>query len=221
VTGGPDALFRRIEALLAELPPEGSEGVRDAAPALAEFLAALGSANASMNLVSASAARPEELVGNHLRDSLEGLPWLPPPASRRIALLDLGSGGGFPAVPILVVRRDIDGWLVESTRKKARFLSEICARLSLTATVHDARFPDSFPMTTPARFDLLTSRAVADAGRLVRRARPLLRRGARALLWTTERLYPGIRRVSGCGYAAFHKSTRGESRGIAVLQGFT
>jgi len=221
VTEGPDALLRRIEALVAELPPEAAGGVRDAAPALAEFLAALRFANEAMNLVSASAARPDELVGNHLRDALEGLPLLPAPAGRRLALLDLGSGGGFPAVPILLVRRDIDGWLVESTGKKARFLSAICARLSLTASVLDARFPDSFPMTTPVRFDLLTSRAVADAGRLVRRARPLLRQGARALLWTTERLYPGIRRASGCGNAAFHRASRGQSRGIAVLQGFT
>ena len=111
-------------------------------PSSAAYLAALLAANETMSLVSASAARPAELVGRHLREALEGLPLLPPPG-RRIALIDIGSGGGFPALPLLLVRRDVEGTLVESTGKKARFLSEVCKALSLTATISNARFPDS------------------------------------------------------------------------------
>jgi 16S rRNA (guanine527-N7)-methyltransferase len=213
-------LLRRVEALANDLPAGVRAEVRLEAAALAAYLAALVSANETMNLVSAAAAQPAELVGRHLREALEGLPLLPPPG-RGLTLLDIGSGGGFPALPLLLVRRDIAGTLVESTGKKARFLSGVCGELSLTATVSNARFPDSFRMTHPPRFDVLTSRAVADAGTLVRRARPLLRKGGRALLWTTEALFSGIRRASGCGEAAFHKSTAGESRGIAVLESFT
>ncbi len=212
----PAELLRRVEQLADELPAGVRAEVLPETAALAAYLAALLSANETMNLVSAATAEPTELVGRHLREALDGVPFLPP-RRRGLALLDLGSGGGFPALPLLLVRRDIQGTLVESTRKKARFLSEVCRELSLTASVSDARFPDSFPMTPAARFDILTSRAVADAGRLVRRARPLLRKGGRALLWTTEALYPGICRASGCGEVAFHKSSGGESRGIAVL----
>ena len=216
----PAELRRRVEALAEELPAGLRAEIRPAAAALAAYLASLLSANEVMNLVSVAAAQPAELVGRHLRDSLEGLPLLPP-LGRCLTLLDLGSGGGFPALPLLLVRRDIKGTLIESTGKKARFLSEVCRELSLTATVWNVRFPDSFPMTHPSRFDVLTSRAVADAGKLVRRARPLLRKGGRALLWTTEALFPGIRRASGCGESEFHKSSAGESRGIAVLESFT
>jgi 16S rRNA (guanine(527)-N(7))-methyltransferase RsmG len=216
----PADVARFLEALPEELPAAVRGEVRRAAAELAAYLAALLAANEKLNLMSASAARPAELVGRHVREALEGLSLLPPPG-RRNALLDIGSGSGLPAVPLLLVRRDMDGTLVESTGKKARFLSEVCRELSLTASVSNARFPDSFPMTHTFRFDVLTSRAVADAGKLVRKARPLLRRGGRALLWTTERLFPEIRRSSGCGEAAFHKSSGAESRGIAVLESFT
>jgi 16S rRNA (guanine527-N7)-methyltransferase len=210
----------RIEALAEELPPGVRSDVRRAAAPLAAYVEALLAANERMNLISAAAARPGELVGRHLREALEGLPLLPLPG-RSLALLDVGSGGGLPALPLLLVRRDIAGTLVESTGKKARFLSGVCRELALTATVVNARFPDSFPMSSCGPFDILTSRAVAGAGRLVRQARPLVRQGGRALLWTTVGLLPEIRRASGCGEAAFHKSSAGESRGIALLTSFT
>lgn len=212
---------RRIRELAGELPPETAGGVEREAPRLARFLVLLSAAGERMNLVSAAAARPEELVGRHLFDALQGLPFLPEPGRGSLFLLDIGSGGGFPALPLLVVRGDLRGTLVESTRKKSRFLAETLRELSLTAEVANARFPDSFPMRPPARFDLLTSRAVAQAGRLVRAARPLLRPGAGALLWTTEALLPGIVRESGCGRSSFRRTRGAESRGIALLESFT
>jgi 16S rRNA (guanine(527)-N(7))-methyltransferase RsmG len=212
---------RRIRAISRELPEASAAAVEREAPRLALFLRLLSAANERMNLVSAAAARPEELVGRHLLDALRGLPLLPGPGPTGRTLLDIGSGGGFPAVPLLIVRGDLRGTLVESTRKKSRFLSEAVGELSLTAEVANARFPDSFPMTPPARFDLLTSRAVAEAGRLVRAARPLLRPGAKVLLWTTEALYPALVRDSRCGESSFSRSPGAESRGIALLGCFT
>ncbi|HUM02180.1 MAG TPA: 16S rRNA (guanine(527)-N(7))-methyltransferase RsmG [Thermoanaerobaculia bacterium] len=212
---------RRIRELAAELPPGTAAGVKREAARLARFCLLLLSANQRMNLVSAAAAQPAELVGRHLFDAFQGLPLLPGPRPGGLSLLDIGSGGGFPAVPLLIVRGDLDGTLVESTGKKCRFLSEALGELSLTAEVANARFPDSFPMKPPARFDLLTSRAVAEAGRLVRAARPLLRPGARALLWTTEALYPALARESRCGSSSFSRVPGAQSRGIALLERFT
>ena len=186
---------------------------------LSRFLTRLRAANERMNLVSAAAALPEELVARHLFDALYALPLLPPPRSGvLLRLLDIGSGGGLPAIPLLIVRRDLRGTLAEATAKKCRFLADACRELSLTARVVNARFPDSFPMEPPARFDLLTSRAVARAGRLVRAAKPLLAPGARALLWTTERLFAELVRASGVKESSFHRSPGAESRGIALLE---
>jgi 16S rRNA (guanine527-N7)-methyltransferase len=201
--------------------PEPMRPAAEAArPGLADFLAFLLERNASMNLVSARAGEPEALAG-HLADALAGLPFLPPPRPAKIRLLDLGSGGGFPALPLLLVRRDLAGTLVESTRKKCDFLSAAAERLALTAEVVNARFPDSFPMATSGFFDVLTTRAVGSAGRLVRGARPILAPGACALLWTTGPLVTDAVSASGAKAAAFHRDPGSERRGILALERFT
>lgn len=188
---------------------------------IVEFLAFLIERNATTNLVSARAAEPATLVGTHLADALAGLPLLPPPSPSPLRLLDLGSGGGLPAVPLLLVRRDIEGTLVDSAGKKCAFLSEAGERLALTLGVVNARFPDSFPMATTGPFDVLTTRAVGSAGKLVRAARGVLAPGARALLWTTEPLAKEAVRDSRAKSAAFHPVPGTERRGILVLERFT
>ena len=195
---------------------EGEAALR-CAPQLAHFLALLRMENVRTNLVSARAAEPEELVRRHLFDSLFGLRFLPEgSSSRRFRLLDLGSGGGFPALPILLVRRDIDGTLVDSTEKKCAFLRRSIGELGLTAHVLNARFPNSFPMKNSLPFELLTTRAVSAAGNLVRAARPILK--GKALLWTTEGLFSEAIKESGVHRASFQKAAGSESRGIGVLE---
>ena len=210
-----------IRASLPRLSESSRAAVEKEIPALARYLALLLSACERMNLVSAAAVRPEELVERHLLDALEGLPLLPAIRDRSATLLDVGSGGGFPAVPLLIVRRDLRGTLVESTGKKCRFLADVLGELALTGDVVNARFPASFPLQRHTLHDVFTSRAVARAGLLVRAARPLLAKGARALLWTTAALYPEVVRTSRCGESAFHPSPDSESRGIAHLGCFT
>lgn len=195
-----------------------AERARGAVPRLARYLELLLEANETTNLVSAAAALPETLVEEHLLDALRGLRLLPPRGQRRVRLLDVGSGGGFPALPLLVVRGDLDGVLVESTGKKCRFLERAAGELGLTCAVVNARFPDSFQMDVFPPFDLLTTRAVADAGRLVRRARPCLAPGARALLWTTRPLFERAVREAGIHSSAFHGTGGAGARGIGLLE---
>jgi 16S rRNA (guanine527-N7)-methyltransferase len=208
----------QIRARLSFLPETAGVSVGREAARLARFLELILEATERMNLVSASASRPQALLDRHLFDSLLGLPFIPPSGSDALNLLDIGTGGGFPAIPLLIVRNDLRGTLVESTRKKCRFLDDAVRTLSLTAEVVNARFPDTFPMKPPARFDLLTSRALGDAGRLIRLARPLLKPDGRALLWTTEPLYQNLAKAGVGGKSGFHRTPEAESRGIAVLE---
>jgi len=213
-----EAAWARVVAAL----PDALRPLAEAARlGIVEFLAFLIERNATTNLVSARAAEPATLVGTHLADALAGLPLLPPPSPSPLRLLDLGSGGGLPAVPLLLVRRDIEGTLVDSAGKKCAFLSEAGERLALTLGVVNARFPDSFPMATTGPFDVLTTRAVGSAGKLVRAARGVLAPGARALLWTTEPLAKEAVRDSRAKSAAFHPVPGTERRGILVLERFT
>ncbi len=205
---------------VATLPDQVRPAAEAARSGLVEFLRFLLECNATMNLVSARAAEAEALAG-HLADALAGLPLLPPTRPAQTRLLDLGSGGGLPALPLLLVRRDLEGTLVDSIRKKCDFLSAAAERLALTAEVVNARFPDSFPMAKSGLFDVLTTRAVGSAGKLVRAARPVLAPGARALLWTTEPLVKNAVKDSGAKAAAFHRDVRSERRGILALERFT
>lgn len=213
-----------LEGLVrGELKVAGLEGALGAAPGFASFLDLLLGANVGVNLVSRKEAVPEVLVKRHLLDALEALPLLPAAGARRTRLLDIGSGGGFPAIPLLLARPDLEGVLVESVGKKARFLAEAIGALGLTARVVNARFPGPALelMKEASPCDLLTSRAVAGAGELVRAARPVLARGAVALLWTTEPLLEDLRRSLPRAGLVFRKSPGADRRGIARVECFT
>lgn len=198
----------------------GSSGVslgEDAVDRLARFASFLVGESEKLNLVSRR-LDAEALLRDHILESLLGLPHVPPRRPAGLRLLDVGSGGGFPAVPILVARPDLEGVLVESTGKKCRFLRECVSRLGLTASVAEARFPASFEMPRHPSFDILTTRAVADAGTLVRSARPWARPPLVAILWTTKELLDTARRASGCGERGFHRFPWAERRGIGLLE---
>jgi 16S rRNA (guanine527-N7)-methyltransferase len=215
---------KELEGLVrAALISKGLEAALPSSGGLAEFVAFLLRANAGVNLVSRREATPELLVGRHVLDALEALPLVPRPGGRPLRLLDIGSGGGFPAIPLLLARRDLEGVLVESVGKKARVLEEAVAALGLTAGVVNARFPDPALelMRKAVPCDLLTSRAVAGAGEIVRAARPALGAGAVALLWTTEPLLEGLRRALPGAGIVFRKSPGADRRGIARVECFT
>jgi 16S rRNA (guanine527-N7)-methyltransferase len=216
-----DAELRaEVARVVAALPAAVRLEAEAAREGLVNFLAFLTERNEEMNLVSARAAEPQALAG-HLADALAGLPFLPAPRPAPSRLLDLGSGGGFPALPLLLVRRDIEGTLVDSIRKKTVFLEEAAERFALTAHVVNARFPDSFPMAKSGPFDVLTTRAVGSAGKLVFAARPALAPAARALLWTTGPLVKDAVRDSRAKSSAFHRDPGSERRGLLVLGCFT
>lgn len=220
--GGAGAgLADLVRALAARVPGQERARVEEASDRLTAFLSLLLAKNAEMNLISARSVDPEILVETHLFDALLGLALLPRPQDRAVRLLDLGSGGGFPAIPLLIVRPDLVGTLVESSRKKVAYLDEALERLALTARAVNARFPDSFPMDGARRYDVLTTRAVGSAGKLVRAARPLLAPVARALLWTTRPLADEAARASRAKTHAFHPAPGAAVRGILSLECFT
>jgi 16S rRNA (guanine527-N7)-methyltransferase len=84
--------------------------------------------------------RDEEIVVKHFLDSLLFLKVFPE-GIRKVA--DIGSGAGFPGIPIKIVKPDLKLFLVEPARKKTIFLRHICAKLNLTDTdIIDARIED-------------------------------------------------------------------------------
>jgi 16S rRNA (guanine527-N7)-methyltransferase len=125
---------------------------------LARHLDLLLEANRTMNLTRIT-DRPAAEV-QHVGDALTLLPHLPP---GQVSVADVGSGGGFPGIPLAVARPDARVLLIESTKKKAAFLRSAVEQLDLpNVIVTDARVEDvGRDPVHRERYDVATARAVA------------------------------------------------------------
>jgi 16S rRNA (guanine527-N7)-methyltransferase len=154
---------------------------------LGRYLDLLIEANQRMNLTRITDRAAAEI--GHVGDALTLLPYLPAPADRLIQLADLGSGGGVPGIPLAIARPDIHITLIESTAKKARFLTETAATLGL-ANVHvlAERAEDVGQGPAREKFDVVTARAVGVMVWLVEWCLPLARVGGNVLAMKGPRL---------------------------------
>jgi len=110
--------------------------------------------NSSMNLTAVR--RPEEIITRHFGESLFTARHIFPLASEDCRLIDVGSGAGFPGLPIKIWAPQIHLALIESNQKKATFLREAVRTLTLTnVDVFGAR-AENFPSTA----EVVTLRAV-------------------------------------------------------------
>jgi len=97
----------------------------------------------------------------------------------RCTVLDLGSGGGFPGLPLKIVRPDLSLTLLDAKRWKALFLTDLVAKMGLQNVwvVNERAESLSAHETCPLPYDVVVSRAVANPIQLYRLARPLLKNG--------------------------------------------
>ncbi len=116
----------------------------------------------------------DDMVVRHLLDSLAIAPFV-----RGGSLLDVGSGGGFPGVPLAVVNPALCVTLLDSRGKRVEFLRHACAALGLgNAGVVRGRVEDYRPAE---KFDTLAVRALASLGDTLRATAALHRPGVRLL----------------------------------------
>jgi 16S rRNA (guanine527-N7)-methyltransferase len=91
------------------------------------YLAHLIEWNKAINLTTIT--NPQEIIVKHFVDSLGAL--IATSFSKNSVVLDIGSGGGFPGIPLKIVRSDIRLTLVEPVRKKCSFLNSVIGLLQL------------------------------------------------------------------------------------------
>lgn len=135
--------------------------------------------NARMNLTAIT--DPEEVLSKHFLDSLSLLQVYDRPRTR---LLDIGSGAGFPGLPLKIARPAWHVTLVEATGKKVTFMQHVIEALALEniAAIH-ARAEDlAHQREYRAAFDLVTARAVAALPLLLEYAAPFCRVGGTIIL---------------------------------------
>jgi len=143
------------------------------------FAAMLVEANRKFNLTRIT--EPEEIAVSHLLDSLVCL-WSQE-VPRGAGVIDVGSGAGFPGVPIKIVRPDITLTLLDSTLKKVRFLKQAVETLGLeeVEAVH-ARAEDlGRDKNHREQYDVAYARALADLPVIAELCLPLVRAGGRVV----------------------------------------
>ena len=122
---------------------------------------------------------PLEILYRHFCESMFGTTLLPVENCR---LADVGSGGGFPGIPLKILRPDLQVFLVECNVKKATFMAEVVRELGLTDTrVMVSRYEELGEEMAP--LDVVCSRALGDFGNFLAWAASPSVGAKRALLW--------------------------------------
>lgn len=109
-------------------------------------------------------------------------------------LIDVGTGAGFPGMPLAIAAPDLAVTLLDSTRKKLDFLAAVVADLGLkNVTIRHARAEDAARDTTlRERFDCATARAVAPLEVLAEWLLPFVRIGGTAVALKSESIDPEL-----------------------------
>jgi 16S rRNA (guanine527-N7)-methyltransferase len=129
--------------------------------------------NAQVNLTSI--VSPEGILTLHMLDSLSVAPHLGD-AQR---LIDVGTGGGFPGIPLAVAFPKRHFTLIDGTQKKIRFVAEAVAALDIRNVQASAARAEDFE--ADQEFDVVILRAVSSLAEALRHSAHLLRRGGRLL----------------------------------------
>ncbi len=131
--------------------------------------------NESINLTAITDR--SEFILKHYEDSMSVLPLPEYREAKRI--LDLGTGGGFPGVPLAITDPDKSFLLVDSLEKRLKVIDELCNRIGVlnADTMHGRAEDLGRDPELRGRFDMVLSRAVADLAVLAEYCLPFLRVG--------------------------------------------
>ncbi|MBQ6570261.1 MAG: 16S rRNA (guanine(527)-N(7))-methyltransferase RsmG, partial [Clostridia bacterium] len=130
--------------------------------------------NQKINLTAIK--EPREVVIKHFADSIIWLKYVDIP--KGASVIDIGTGAGFPGIPLKIVRPDIKLTLLDSLNKRLVFLGEVCNSLEITANiVHSRAEEGGRDKKMREKFDFATARAVAHLRELSEYCLPYVKPG--------------------------------------------
>lgn len=128
--------------------------------------------NEKLNLTAIT--EPGGIVEKHFLDSLTPLLACNPKEGGR--LLDVGTGAGFPGIPLKIVRPDLQVTLLDGSNKRLRFLGDLCEKLGISCErIHKRAEEAGLDKSMRESFDLVTARAVANMRILSEYCLPLVK----------------------------------------------
>ena len=139
--------------------------------------------NSRMNLTAIT--DPEDVATKHFQDSLAAMPYL----SAGAKCIDVGTGAGFPGVPLLIARPDLSVTLLDSLNKRLVFLDALLEELGLrkqTELVHMRAEDAGRDQKYREQYDFALSRAVAGLSVLMELTVPFLKVGGTSICYKGE-----------------------------------
>lgn len=181
-TGQPPIIIDRGPLSPSFELPDGFELDQGQLEQFAHFRDLLLGWNERINLTAIK--DPVEVERKLFLDALHMVPAIQEsvPAGRTASLIDIGTGAGFPGLPLAIALPEIDFTLLDSTNKKLIFITAVVDELGLknVETLHGRAEEIGHDFVYRARFDLATARAVASLPTLIELTTPLLRERGRA-----------------------------------------
>ena len=130
--------------------------------------------NKVMNLTAITES--DEIVKKHFVDSLSLLSVVDIPENANV--IDVGTGAGFPGIPLMIARPDLKMTLLDSTRKRLGFIEEVSRETSLEPELLHSRAEDAGKNENyRERYDLATARAVSNLRDLSEYCLPFIKKG--------------------------------------------
>ncbi len=169
--------------------------------------------NKKVNIVSRDTSRPERL--KMAADSLIPFEFIPPPAGR---FFDIGSGGGFPSIVILLAFPGLKASLFERTGKKAAFLRDIIGSFDLDAEIIPVNFAEAFPGLPKTSFDFGTMKLVRPDKNIIRGVSRLLKPDGSFLYYArAEHLAKEIPDLKDAAFHSYYLDDIKQLRGLTII----
>jgi 16S rRNA (guanine527-N7)-methyltransferase len=162
------------------LKPYGVLPALDLTDGIRTYIELLLKWNKTVSLTTVS--KVDQILSFHFGESLFALPMLPVEKSR---LADVGSGAGFPGIPLAMARPSLDVTLIEPNAKKFAFLNEVIRQLGLN-NVTAFRGRTSGLRSPDERFEIVTARAVGRFDELIGWTEARVTPGGKLILWVGD-----------------------------------
>lgn len=144
--------------------------------------------NSFMNLTAITDF--DEVLKKHFTDSVSLIRAIPDLGEKRFKVIDVGTGAGFPGIPLKIVFPNISVVLLDSLNKRVNFLNEVISKLQLTDITAMHGRAEDFAQNKEYResFDLCVSRAVANLAILSEYCLPFVKKNGRFISYKSEKV---------------------------------